>query len=289
MSSYRDPPRLRDMGAELPEGLAAALASDSSEFPPASEVSELANRLGPLMETATIAAAAAIPASLMAPKAPLSLAGALKVFALKWGNTVILPMAIGAASGAVAWEAREYVASRESSPSTLSQEAPAAKTALAARGNVLQRESNAPTRGEEPVDPSVVTAEIERVAPPARAPSPVVPSRVPPPSAPSAAEVAAPVAPAENATEIELIDRAQRALAQQPAVARQWIDEHARRFPEGTFAQEREAIAIEALVGEGRLLEARSRAAQFRTKFPQSAYLRRIEAVLRNPKGQPPY
>jgi hypothetical protein len=85
-------------------------------------------------------------------------------------------------------------------------------------------------------------------------------------------------------TEIELIDRAQRVLAEQPAVARQWIEEHARRFPGGTFAQEREAIAIEALVGEGRLVEANARAAQFRSKFPESAYLRRVDAVLRSSK-----
>lgn len=67
-------------------------------------------------------------------------------------------------------------------------------------------------------------------------------------------------------------------------MARQWVDEHMRRFPDGTFVQERETVAIDALVREGHLVEARARAFQFRTRFPQSAYLRRIDVVLRSPK-----
>jgi hypothetical protein len=268
------------MGAALPEGLAAALQSDPAEFPHAAELSDLTNRLAPLLETATATAAAAIPVGLMAPKAPLSLAGTLKLLALKWGHTVILPMAIGAASGGVVWEAREYAASRDDK-SMVARAAETRTTVALSQGQHSKREfvvSNA----EVDETPEPGAAEVEPAAPPARAGSALGPARVASPPLP--VEDPPVVAVAEDVAEIELIDRAQRALLRQPAVARQWVEEHMRRFPDGTFVQERETVAIEALVREGRLVEARARAFQFRTRFPQSAYLRRIDAVLRSPK-----
>jgi hypothetical protein len=240
------------MGAELPRGLAAALETDLSEFPAASQVDDLTNRLAPLLESATAAAAVAIPAGLLAPKAPLSLAGTLKLLTVKWGSTVILPMVIGAASGGVAWEVREATRSSDVGEAVSAHVTDGHRSAAPSRGKTARQELSAPGEivGEERQAVGTIT-------------EPVVPL-----------------------TEIELIDRAQRALAHQPAVARQWVDEHMRRFPEGTFVQEREAVAIEALVREGRMVEARTRAIQFRTRFPESAYLRRIEAWLRSPRTQ---
>jgi hypothetical protein len=284
MSSRQDPPRLRDMGTELPDGLAAALTSDPAEFPQATEMSDLANRLAPLLETATAAAAAAIPMGLLAPKAPLSFAGTLKLVALKWGHTVILPMAIGAASGGVAWEAREYLSSKQEHPTTVAKAAPVRQAPAVSRGKRAKRELVAKTE-VEPAEESVAKA-VESVAPSARAvPAPGL-AQAPSTAASSVLDVPPPLVVNDNVSEIELIDRAQRALAQQPAVAREWIGEHMKRFPDGTFTQERETIAIEAFVGEGRLVEAKARAAQFRARFPESAYLRRIDAVLRNPKAR---
>jgi hypothetical protein len=289
MSSHQDPPRLRNMGAELPASLTAALTSDPAEFPQATQMSDLANRLAPLLKTATLAAAAAIPVGLMAPKAPLSLIGTLKLLTLKWGHTVILPMAIGAASGAVAWEAREYVAANNGSRPAVTKTAPVQKAVTSSRGKASKRESavanDEMVAAEEGEESAAVGQPVE---PQARVASALAPARVTAPSPASALEVPPAIAIADNVTEIELIDRAQRSLAHQPAVARQWVEEHMKRFPEGTFAQERETIAIEAFVGEGRLIEARTRAAQFRARFPESAYLRRIDAVLRSPKTREP-
>ena len=277
MSSYQDPPRLRTLGAELPDGLAAALESDLAEFPQSAALSDLTNRLAPLLETATKTAAAAIPLGLMAPKAPLSLMGTLKFLAMKWGYTVIVPMVIGAASGGVVWEAREYMASNRSH-SGVAQIAEVSRAAVPSQPKAsLPREAVGSGKMADQV-PAPAAPESEPAAPAARTGSPLGAGRVPP--APVGDRGTAAVV-TEALSEIELIDRAQRALARQPAVARQWVDEHARRFPDGTFVQERETVAIEALVGEGRFPEARARASQFRTRFPQSAYLRRIDAVLR--------
>jgi hypothetical protein len=56
--------------------------------------------------------------------------------------------------------------------------------------------------------------------------------------------------------------------------------EHARRFPDGVLAEEREAIAIEALVAAGRGDPARARFTQFVARFPDSSYRRHLERLL---------
>lgn len=48
------------------------------------------------------------------------------------------------------------------------------------------------------------------------------------------------------------------------------IDRHARDFPHGKLVEERESMRVQALVGQGRYEEARSRAARFRHDFPGS-------------------
>jgi hypothetical protein len=57
-------------------------------------------------------------------------------------------------------------------------------------------------------------------------------------------------------------------------------DEHLRRFPRPQLGEEREAIAIQALVGLGRYDEARVRAARFRAGSPHSVLLPAIDAAL---------
>jgi hypothetical protein len=284
MSAHRDPPRLREMGAELPRALSAALEADESEFPEQRQMDDLTQRLAPLLEAATAAAAAAIPVGFLAPKAPLSLAGTLKLLALKWGNTVILPMVVGAASGGVVWEVREYVRPRDSAPSVDVRVAADRSSAAASRGKGSRHE--APATSDAVDETTEIGGLAGPVVPQARTGAASAPVRNAAIAPPIEIERVPAVAIAPDLTEIELIDRAQRALAHQPTVARQWVDEHMRRFPDGTFVQEREAVAIEALVREGRMVEARTRAGQFRTRFPESAYLRRIDAWLRSPRTQ---
>lgn len=94
-----------------------------------------------------------------------------------------------------------------------------------------------------------------------------------------------PAAPAADPTaEIRLLQAAQRDLARAPARAYQRLIEHEQRFQASVFVEEREALAVEALVRMGRATEARSRAQDFRRRFPNSAYWRRINAVLQTSK-----
>jgi len=142
--------------------------------------------------------------------------------------------------------------------------------------------------------------EVVRVAQPAE--------RATPPSAPPERAIAAPPQPqaipepprsepsAASRTaappEIELIDRAQRALGARPAEALRALSEHSRLYPRGFFEEEREVLAIQALVALHRVGAARDRADRFRARHPGSTGVRRIAVVLEqadhNSPGAPP-
>jgi hypothetical protein len=63
------------------------------------------------------------------------------------------------------------------------------------------------------------------------------------------------------------------------------LNEHRARFLHGAFEQEREVLAIEALVRLGRRAEAQGRAASFEAAFPHSAHRRRIAVLLGGDPG----
>ena len=114
----------------------------------------------------------------------------------------------------------------------------------------------------------------ERLAPSSREPprsTPAVETR--PASAPS---VSVPSA----TTEIELLERAQDALPSSPALTLRLLREHAVRFPDGMLSQEREVLAIDALLRAGQRESAITRAQRFATRWPASAHNRRISVLI---------
>jgi hypothetical protein len=80
--------------------------------------------------------------------------------------------------------------------------------------------------------------------------------------------------------EPQLLQRAHALLAASPAEALTLTDEHVRRFPGGVLAQERELIAIEALLKLGRRRAATDRAASFLNAYPRSAHRSRVQALV---------
>jgi TolA-binding protein len=60
------------------------------------------------------------------------------------------------------------------------------------------------------------------------------------------------------------------------------LDRHAREFPRGQLAEERESMRIQALVGQGRNDEARERAARFHRDFPDSLLQGSVDATIRS-------
>jgi len=78
-----------------------------------------------------------------------------------------------------------------------------------------------------------------------------------------------------------LLDEARSALARgDDGAALRAVELHARRFPDSVMIEEREALAIKALVGKEKFSEARSRGERFRARFPRSLLLSSLEETL---------
>jgi hypothetical protein len=138
------------------------------------------------------------------------------------------------------------------------------------------------------IDPDAAAVERPESQRPEAAPTP--PSTTPSSTAPRSRALTPPAgatspAPLEGAapavTEIELLRDARLALRQSPGRALELTEAHARAFPRGKLSQERELIAISALVAVGRRTAALSRASRFNEAFPESPYRRQITELLR--------
>jgi hypothetical protein len=83
------------------------------------------------------------------------------------------------------------------------------------------------------------------------------------------------------AEERALIDRARSALARGDSRASlEACDLHATKFPRGRLAEERELLAVQALVRSHDISAARTRAVRFRANYPNSMFLQAIERLL---------
>jgi hypothetical protein len=85
------------------------------------------------------------------------------------------------------------------------------------------------------------------------------------------------------AGELALVQMARSAVARRDfAGAVDATNEHLRQFPRGQLAEERESVAIHALIGAGRDSEVRARVARFRANYPRSSFLPGIEESVRS-------
>lgn len=121
-----------------------------------------------------------------------------------------------------------------------------------------------------PEAPVAASASVAQKGPPdGKAPPP----KPPPSVAASASNVAA--------DEAKLVEMARTALVRGSAAdALAACDLHAARHPTGERAEEREALAVQALVKAGRAADARARAERFRKSFPGSIYLGAVNASI---------
>ncbi len=97
----------------------------------------------------------------------------------------------------------------------------------------------------------------------------------------SAAEVEpAPLPSAAPAvSELGLLRSARAEVASSPARALELVREHETLFPQSKLAQEREVVAIEALLKLGQRNAAETRAQSFEHRFPGSAYRAKLDAL----------
>jgi hypothetical protein len=285
MTLQRDPPRLLDPGSPTDPGLRNVLQSVHAALPSAAQLAALGRKLD---------VATATPPSASAPS-HFAATGAFKV-------SVAL-LALGASAWFV-WNARRphdvqpahEVRSRVAEPAAPAR--PAHVDSTRARAQVASPEpatldsAPAPAQAASHIvngkPPSVHAAPPIKHATLPRAATRAAPARTDTRSQTGRVAAQAPtVAPASTAVtsqavppELTLLSRAQRLLAQDPRAALEVTDEHARSYPGGAFAEEREALAIDALRRLGRRQELQARARAFLQRYPTSPHRERIEAWL---------
>jgi hypothetical protein len=85
------------------------------------------------------------------------------------------------------------------------------------------------------------------------------------------------------AAERALIEQAQTALArEQGTAALAVLERHARDFPQGELAEERDSLQVQALVKMERYEQARKAAAHFHGRFPRSIFGAMVDEALRS-------
>jgi hypothetical protein len=272
MTRSNDPPRLVDV-ADSPRPLVDALARAAADLPSTDQLQEIATGLGPELLGG---AAQGGPRSGEQRRRSLGPRVARRAAVFK----LLLAAVVGAAgTGSLVWRAHSRRDEPPKSGAVVQPRSAPPDTSAAVRPEP-EREPSAPAlelpAPKPPRDPAPLRAESTRSTG-NESPEPATSSRLP--------TGAAAFPDTEDTSEVAILNRAQRIVARDPAGALSLAEDHARRFPSGALAQEREFIAIEALLGLGRRAEASARAAQFRAAFPGSAHARRLDLLLGDAPG----
>lgn len=262
----REPVRLLEEDSEASAELRELLGAASLDEPSAEQLASLAGKLGPLLE-APVETAPETPA-----QRPSEVGGAAPVgTGLKTKVLTGLAMAVLAGGSFQAGRVFERERATERPETVAVAPAPAP--------------SPEPAPAPEPARADATSSRVPEE--PSEKPAPK-PSTAPAPRVPRARAPDAPVAPAEAETmdeELSLLESAYEALRKGDAAgALAEAERHAARFPSGALAQEREVLAIDALVRLGRRAEAEARAAGFRARYPTSTHGVRIQGLLSGPR-----
>jgi hypothetical protein len=263
-----DPPRWLDPGSAASARVREVLREARADVGTDEEVARLEAALLPLIGAplAGSGAAASSGATSGGAASGGAASGAAKVASVSAAKLALgAGVAVVAASAAV-WfgsPSRAPQAPAPASSAVVSAPSPAAPNIAAPNAAATETASAGPTESE-PSAPSVpVPAEPEPKAA----------------QSPRSSQAAGAQAPS-SLSEADLLGQAQAALTGDPARALRLADQHRARFPGGVLGQEREVIAIEALVRLGRTTAARDRAARFQKVFPSSAHRSKIDSLV---------
>ncbi len=312
MTYDKDPIRWTCPDSDAPDVLRAAFAAGSTEGPSPTQMRVLALKLAAVSAGAG-AAAAASTASAQA-GGTLGGTGAFAVGTSVSLGKVALSVAI---AGTLALSGVVFFGRPSPDSSTPGSRSPAVAPEMSAADQGAPAPvDHAPTRGpqgaEDGVDlvvspddimPSmpasdetatsptkqagtanegaVAVPEAHTAVPSTRAPRSDRPTRAPVASkAQAPAAVSAVGGPSAQPSEVELLRRARAALNHQPRDAFRLTESHREHYPRGVFAQERDALAIEALLRAGDLEQARDLAARFVRAHPGSPHAHRFRETL---------
>ncbi|WP_438035967.1 hypothetical protein [Sorangium sp. So ce204] len=261
-----DPKRWNQEGGGAPPGARELLRAAAPIRPMTSaELARTAARVAPLETAAGAAAGATMPA---------------------WIKGIFLAAGIGAGGAGL------HAALGEAPSAAATIAPPPVLTDLPLERLLSRAENRMPA--EAPAAEAPVAEAPIAEAPVAEAPAAEAPRPTPSALHREAPRSPRPAAPAPEATaaadrddlvrESNLVDASRASLAQDPEAALAALERHQAEFPKGRLAEEREFIAIRALVRLGRADEARARAAAFFALYPSSSFaepLRRIVGAAR--------
>jgi hypothetical protein len=256
----KDPVRLLAEHSEASPALRELLRSSRSDVPTAQELDGLRHRLGALLEPPP--AGDLPPAGGGTATAAATSTAVLKAAAIATGIAIVGTVAV--------WLSPSAPTPREFTP-------PVGVRAVSP-SEPLDGERLSPTVRVAPHEPATATPPRPRtrttpsLAPDRRSAQPRVDrDRGSPEPAP----------PTRPPDEAHLLGRAHAALrAGRVSEALTATTEHGQWFPAGALAEEREAIAIEALVRLGRHADARTRLTAFARRYPGSTYRWRLDALV---------
>jgi hypothetical protein len=245
--------------------------------PSDADLARLASRLAPAVGLAVLAAPTRALAEVVAPANPAGFAPAKVAVAQGLGLKALLPglVKVVAVVGTVGLTAMLWPKA-PSQPGPVRSTTHAEQRAVEAAPGVETQAAPAPA----PSPPDVLP--VEEAAPAAAAvPSSKTKDKADRRAKPSATKVE-PIQPLSSESELTLIRRAQD-LRHQPAQMLSVLTTHERSYPNGMLVQEREVLAIEALLATGKRDEAEKRAARMEQRFSDSAHLRRVRVLLETP------
>jgi hypothetical protein len=250
VSTFRDPPRILRSSEAVPslvrEGLEAELLD---EGPDASHIERLAARL---------------------PAAEGNVATTKTGSWFSWPRVVTLA-GVGIL-GAAGFAAEIH---SESEPGT-------SLTASAPPASTLHAMPIEPNASAEPH--AVRPDELPTAIPTGAQPPPAAHNSPPAPRPARAAASNAPARPAASeGAEIDLLARAHEALRARPAETLALCQKHQAEFANGRFTQEREALAIEALLYLRRRGEAERRWSEFQQRYPASNHRTHLADLFSSP------
>jgi len=302
MTTEIDPIRFTDSSSDAPELLRGAFSAGAQEGPSPAQMRMLAVKL------AAVSAGTAVVASASTAQASTTLGGgaAATTSALPFAKIAVAVAMVGASAlGGVALmsksePARVRAPSAQVVKSSVRDEvaspveiapafAPTTTNEVAAPSAADTRDSieaERPTAGEvdTPAAQAVANANAVRGERQASAQRRAVITKAKPAATAKSAVVTQEAhenaSKADVPSEVELLRRARTALASRPREAFALTEQHREHYPRGVFAQERDALAIEALLRAGDTDTARRLAQSFVSAHPSSPHAHRFRETL---------
>lgn len=256
MTLWKNPRRLSEPGSDAPEILRQALQHARASRIADQSVERVADKLFPLIASGAVTTVASRGAS-----------SAARLSLLTKTTGLFAVVALLSTAALIAY--RIY----DAAPQASGQEQVAASAAASLPPPVIENERRASSKVLAPARADIKN----QVSADAGLPAGHRALR------PARERVAAKTAPSrpEPALELALLTRAQHALEMRPKLTMELVSEHERDYLHGIFAQEREMLAIEALLKIGKRDKALRRGRRFLREYPESAHVRRVYNLMK--------